>query len=73
MGDKLCVRVDFYNDGEMVPLSFVQNNSTTKFIRKIKRIWHDNDAQCQEITRYSCLLTDETTMILSYKNGRWYI
>ncbi|HYE11410.1 MAG TPA: hypothetical protein VEF53_14660 [Patescibacteria group bacterium] len=73
MSDDLCVRVDYYNDGKMVPISFVQNNSTTKFIRKIKRIWHENDAQSQEIIRYSCLLTDETIIILSYKNGRWYI
>lgn len=73
MGDVLCVRVDFYNDGKMAPISFVQNDVTTKFIRKIKRIWHENDSQFQEITRYSCLLNDETTMTLSYKNGLWYI
>lgn len=73
MGDGLCVRVDFYNDGKMVPISFVQNNSSTKFIRKIKRIRHEHDAQFQEIIQYSCLLSDETTMILVYKNGRWYI
>lgn len=73
MNNAICVRVDFYNDGKMVPISFMQNDLTTKFIRKIKRIWHEDDAQFQEIIRYSCLLTDETTMILSYKNGRWYI
>lgn len=73
MSYDLCVRVDYYNDGKMVPISFVQNNSTTKFIRKIKRIWHEYDAQSQEIIRYSCLLTDETIIVLSYKNGRWYI
>lgn len=73
MSDDLCVRVDYYNDGKMVPISFVQNNSTTKFIRKIKRIWYENDAQSKEIILYSCLLTDETMIILSYKNGRWYV
>lgn len=73
MGDGLCVRVDYYYDEQMVPISFKQNDATTKFIRKIKRIWHENDAQSQEIVRYSCLLTDETTIILSFNNGRWYI
>lgn len=73
MDNGLCVRVDYYNDEKMVPISFKQNDATTKFIRKIKRIWHENDAQSEEIVRYSCLLTDETTIILSFKNGRWYI
>ena len=73
MDDGLCVRVDYYNDGKMVPISFKQNSATTKFVRKIKRIWYENDAQSQEIVRYSCLLTDETTIILSFKNSQWYI
>lgn len=73
MNNAFCVRVDFYSDGKMIPISFVQNNLTTKFIRKIKRIWYENDTEFQEITRFSCLLTDETTMTLSFKNGRWYI
>lgn len=73
MDNDLCVRADFYNEGRMIPISFVQNNSATKYIRNIKRIWQENDAQYQEIIRYSCILTDETTIILSYKNGRWFI
>lgn len=73
MGNDLCVRVDYYNDGRMVPISFTQNNTTTKFIRKIKQILHENDVQSQEIVRFLCILTDETTIILSYKNGLWYI
>jgi hypothetical protein len=73
MGHDLWVRVDHYNDGKMVPISFKQDNITTKYIRKIKQIWHENDVQSQEIIRYFCLLTDDTTIILSYENGRWYI
>ena len=73
MSDDLCVRVDFYTDGKMTPISFMQNNSTTKYIRKIKRIWYANDVKNQDVIRFSCLLTDETVIILSYKNGQWYI
>lgn len=71
MGDNLWVRVDYY-DGKMTPISYKQSDTTTKFIRKIKQIWHENDAQ-QEIIRYACILADTTTIILSYKNGLWYI
>lgn len=73
MNNTLYVRVDFYNDGKMIPISFVQKNSTTKFIRKIQRIWYENDVLFQEAIRYSCLLTDESIVTLSYKNGCWYI
>lgn len=73
MGDDLCVRVDFYGDGKMVPISFVQNKVVTKYIRKIKRICYETDSQSQETTRYFCLLNDKTTATLSYKNGQWHI
>lgn len=73
MSNDFCVRVDYYNGGTMAPISFIQNNTTTKFIRKIQRIWQEDDAQSHIIIRYSCLLTDGTTIILSFKNGQWYI
>lgn len=73
MDADLCVRVDFYSDGKMVPISFIQNKVTTKYIRMIKRVWYEADVNSQEVIKYSCVLTDETTTILSYKSGRWYI
>jgi hypothetical protein len=73
MGEGICVRADYYNDGRIIPISFMQNNSTTKFIRKIKQIWYETDSHSNEITRYACLLCDDTTIVLSFKNGCWYI
>ncbi len=69
----ICVRADYYNDGKIVPISFVESNSTTKYIRGINQIWHETDSQSNEITRYSCLLRDDITIVLSFKNGCWYI
>ncbi len=73
MDNDLRVRVDYYNDGRILPISFVHNSLNTKFIRKIKQIWQECDSQSHEIICYHCLLTDNTTTILSFKDGRWYI
>ena len=72
MNNDFCVRVD-YRGNFMAPISFRLNNTNTKYIRKIIRIWHEVDAQSHEIIRYSCLLTDGTTVILSFINGQWQI
>lgn len=73
MESVLCVRVDYYADGTMIPISFISNNSGTKYIRKVKQIWHDISADTNRVIGYSCLLRDGSTVALLYKNARWSI
>jgi len=73
MKECLCVRSDWNRGGEIIPISFSCNDKKTNFIRKIKRIWHEYDTQSTLTTRYTCILTNETTIELSFKDGRWYV
>lgn len=73
MNEGLSVRVDYYKDGKIVPISFVDTSSTTKYICKIREIWQETDSKGMIIIRYLCLLSDSTLVTLLFRDNEWFI
>lgn len=64
------VRVDFYSNGIMTPIAFIDNQDTTKHIRKVLSI--STNSLDSKSTLFTCLLSDNTISTLVYSNSNWY-
>lgn len=63
---KIIVRVDFYPNGEIIPLGITDSIGNSHYIDKIIRI----EKRRRDEINYICLCSNKQ-IILTYKNGVW--
>lgn len=71
--NSIYVRVDYYKNGDMAPISFVDENKSTQYIRKIIKIVRESSPQYTDTVYFLCITRSNNIVTLSLKNNIWYI
>lgn len=66
MNENYIVRVDFYPNGDIIPLGITDKFGETHYVNSIKRITHNNENEYL----VECLI-EESEFILKLKNNEW--
>lgn len=74
MQDKDCirVRVDFLKDGNFRPISFIDSEGKTQYIKKINYI-EDRFVTTKETVKCFFCNTSTQKFILIFENYKWYL